>query len=620
MDVELLEIRDFLAAYPPFDALPAEALDRLPSSLSIRYLRRGATFPPPEAGPGQAWLIRQGAVELRAADDALVATLAEGALVGGLEEEDPLTLGLAGRAIEDTLVYQVPRATLASLRASHPEFERHFALTLQARLRRQGRRVGAEADRGLADVDVASLVTRPPCAVPPEATIREAAQAMVRERISSLLVMRGEALLGIVTDRDLRQRCLAAGLAPDRPVSEIMTAGLQVVERGAPAFEALLRMTRHGIHHLPVVDRGAVVGLVTTTDLVRHQGASAAFLVSALRRAASTAELAAISARLPELQIQLVASGVAPRRLGQAVSAAFDALTVRLVELAEAQLGPAPVPFAWLACGSQGRHEQTIHTDQDNALLLDDGFDEARHGAWFEAMARLVVDGLVACGVPRCGGDVMATNPRWRLTCAGWRRAFEGWIARPERKALMHLSLFFDLRAIAGERALLEPIMVEVRRRARGDPLFMGHLAANAVQLRPPLGIFRQLVVVREGERADTLDLKMGGILPVVDLARVAALDAGADAVETTDRLRAAAGTPALSRAGAQDLEAALGFFGAVRAGHQAGQAKRGVAPDNHVPPAALSPLEQAQLRDAFAAVRQQQEALGRHFKVDQFR
>ncbi len=618
MDVELAEIRDFLAGVPPVDELPAEVLARLPRAVTIRYLRRGKAFPPDDAAGPALYVVRQGAVELRDDRDELVAKHAEGDLHDASAPPAAGEPGLHGFAVEDTLLYVLPAETIDDLRGAHPAFALHFARTLRERLRRtlDALQSAPALGGGLMTVDVGSLVSRPPVTVAPEAPLREAARLMTRERVSSLLVLRGDALVGILTDGDLRRRCLAAGLPADRPVAEVMTRGVETIAADAPAFEALLAATRLGVQHLPVVSGGRVTGMVTTADLVRWQSANTVYLVSAVRHAGSVAALQRAAARLPELQIQMVAAGATARHLGLAVGAVTDAITRRLLEAAEAELGPPPVPYAWVACGSQARHEQTVLSDQDNALVLSDDLDPAAHDAWFAALARFVNDGLDACGFPLCPGDSMARNPMWRRSVRGWREHFDGWIGRPSRWALMRANIFFDVRAVAGDAALVARLADDVRRKVKGNEVFLAHLTANAIQARPPLGFFRGLVVERGGEHADTLDLKRGGIMPIVELARIHALAVGSPALGTVERLRAGAEGGAIGRGAAEDLEHALEFVAALRARHQTEQLKRGLPPDNRVRPAELSPLERTQLADAFAVIERQQERVAQVYRA----
>jgi CBS domain-containing protein len=369
-------------------------------------------------------------------------------------------------------------------------------------------------------------------------------------------------------------------------------------------------MTRRNIHHLPVVDGGGVRGLVSATDLLRWQSASAVHLAGRVAKCETVAALAALSAELPDLQVRLHAGGATAGQLGQTVTSINDAIGSRLIALAERELGPPPISFAWAACGSQGRHEQTVHSDQDNALILHDDYRPEAHADWFAALAQRVNDGLDACGFRYCPGKVMAMNPDWRQTARAWSDTFAGWIRRPDNMAAMLAANFLDLRVVHGEAALLAPLYTTVVRECARHEGFLARMTANTLKNRPPLGFFRQLIVAGSGEHADTFDIKRGGLIPIVDLARIHALAAGRAEIGTVARLRAVAGTPTLSAESAQELEEAFEFLGGLRLRHQAEQIRRGLPPDNHVAPAALTALERTQLKAVFAVVGRQQETL----------
>jgi CBS domain-containing protein len=442
---------------------------------------------------------------------------------------------------------------------------------------------------------------------------------MSDQRVSSLLIIHNGALVGIVTDRDLRSRCLAAGLAPSAPIEQIMSRQLHKVSREVPAYEAILTMARLGIHHLPVLDRGELTGLVSLTDLMQLQRASAAYLAGGIRKCESLEALREICAELPQLQVHLVASGVSAFHLGQTISSVTDAITIRLLELAEAKFGPAPIPYAWMAVGAQARREQTVHSDQDHALMLSDDYRPEAHEDYFTKLAQFVSDGLKECGFDYCAGEVMATNPKWRQPRAVWRRYFDGWIMRPERKAMMLAANFFDMRCIYGEFGLWESLHAEVLGWARGNTTFIAHMSANAVRNRPPLGFFRNFVLVHGGEHANTLDIKLRGIMPTAELARVYALMAGLPEVNTCERLRAAAQVHAVSEEGAANLEDSFELMTTLRATHQAEQIRAGGEPDNYIAPGQLSALERAHLKDAFSVLNTMQRALAQRYQSERF-
>lgn len=619
MDVELIEIHDFLAAHAPFDRLPEEALDALPKRLQVRYLRRGTPFPPTDDDEPFLYILRSGAVELRDSDGNLAAKLAEGDLCSTPCIAPAARMRLKGNTSEDTLAYILPCTELERLRQEYPEFAEHFDDRTAQRLRRALDNIKQDAaGRALMTVQIGELISRELVSAHPDTSIQEAAQIMSDARCSSLVLLEGERLAGMITDRDLRNRCLATRLDPQRPVRDIMTDQLHTASTDTLGFEALMRMTRLNVHHLPIMDGSRVRGVVSTSDLVRVQSANAVYLVGDIRRADSTETLAAISGRLSELQIQLVGSGATADQIGQAVTAVTDAITLRLLELAETELGPPPVPYAWLAGGSQARREQSSHSDQDNALLIADHM-KPEHDAYFAALASKVNDGLDACGYVYCPGEVMAKNPKWRQTMKIWTKYFNTWIKRPEPMALMLSSVFFDLRPIRDTEDLFGELHERVLKLCQSDRIFIAYMAANALKHRPPLGFFRKFVLIHGGEHNQTFDIKHRGVVPIVDLARVYALSEGLPETNTLERLRTAAAAGALSKDGAANLTDAAELIGTLRMRHQAHQLKHGEPADNFLSPDELSPMERDHLRHAFSLINTMQESLGQRYQAGRF-
>lgn len=622
MEVELVEIREFLQRCAPFDRLPDSVLNQLPRLLTIEYLRRGTEFPPPARSDSEhAIIVRTGAVELRDRDGNLVDKLGECDVYAGSCGDNGGEPALQGHTVEDSLIYVLPCERFRALQQSYPDFDDHFHESIRVRLRQAVRGLSPPdvASGGLFQVRVGDLISRAPVRAGPSINIREAASLMTEQRVSALLVMDGEHLLGLVTDRDLRSRCIAAGLDAAQPVSEIMTRRLHSISAAATGFEALMTMARLNIHHLPVMDRGTVGGLISNTDLIRQQSSTALHLADEIRKCDSVAAIQQVCLGLREMQVRLVAAGTGPFHLGQLVSAVADAATRQLLQLAERQLGPAPAPYAWLAVASQARQEQTAHSDQDNGLLLADEYDPERHGAYFLTLANFVNDGLNRCGLRYCPGEVMARNGQWRQPLRVWRRYYFDWIDQPSRKAVMLSANFFDVRPVAGETALFQQLHEEVLHRVRDNQIFIAHLVQMAVENKPPLGFFRNLVLSRGGEHGHTLDLKLGGLVPIVDLARIYALASGCAAVNSHERLRATAGSAILSQDGAANLQDALALIGTLRARHQVKQIRAGLEPDNFVPPEELTARERGHLKDAFAAIRTLQNVLAERYQSERF-
>ncbi len=617
MDVELIEIREFLAKHPPFDHLPADVLDTLPRRLTVRYLRRGTPFPPLDLQTPALPIVRKGAIEFRNDKGDLLEKLGEGELYPALCLGADESLPAQGRVVEDCLLYLLGCNELESLRKQFTHFNSHFEKNLRARLQHAiALQQGQGSINNLMRIEAVLLVQRRPITIPPDQSIRQAAEKMTSEGVSSLPIVEEGKLLGIVTDRDLRQRCIAAGIDAGEKVSTIMSGDLLTISSDTPAFEALLLMTRHHIHHLPLVDTdGTLRGIVTASDILHQHSTNTVALASTIRRSQDVEAVVEACRKLPELQTQLISSGLSANHLTQALTTVVDGISQCLLQLAETKLGPPPVPYAWLVCGSQARREQTSLSDQDHALLIADNMQPI-HDAYFAELARFVSDGLARCGFAYCPGEVMATTQKWRQPVRVWRHYFENWINNPEPKALMHASIFFDIRVLYGDPTLYTSLQERVLQQCQRNTIFLTHMTANALHHRPPLGFFHQFVLVRDGKHDDTLDLKHSGIIPIVDLARIYALSAGLPQLNTRQRLKAAEQAGALSHDGAQDLLYALEFISALRARHQSQQHINGEAMDNFIPPETLSRPERSQLKDVFAVISGMQKTLEQRYQA----
>jgi CBS domain-containing protein len=369
-------------------------------------------------------------------------------------------------------------------------------------------------------------------------------------------------------------------------------------------------MMERRIGHVPVEQAGKLVGIVTQTDLTRFQAVSSAELVSEIAHANTPEDMAKVTTRIPQLLAQLVASGNRHEVITRLITDIADTATRRLLALAEADLGPAPVPYLWLACGSQGRQEQTGVSDQDNCLFLDDSVTEADM-PYFEALARFVCDGLDTCGYVYCPGDMMAINPRWRQPVKVWRDYFAGWIKTPNPEAQMLASVMFDLRPIGGTVKLFDDLQEETLTKASSNSIFVAHMVSNSLKHTPPLGLLRGFATIRSGEHKNQIDLKHNGVVPVVDLGRIYALQGKLTQANTAARLEAAVAAGVLSKTGGQDLRDAYDLIAETRLEHQAAQVRAGQAPDNYLSPTVLSDFERSHLRDAFVVIKSMQSAAG---------
>lgn len=617
LDVELSEMRDFLARLEPFDVLPDSVLDSLPAQLSVEYFRRGTRLIARGRDNHQLFLLRSGAAEVHDAQGSLVDRGGEGSCFGSasLTQGNPSTYDIT--AIEDSLALLLPADVFHRLCDDHAEFNAFFDAQRSSRLSSAVASLQlSSTGNAILKTRVRDLAAREPVAVATTASVHQAAQVMSEHRVSSLLIMDGERLAGIITDRDLRTRVLAAGVDPEVTVTDVMTADPVTGVVDALAFEVLLEMVGRHIHHLPILDgAGRPVGIVTTTDLLRLEQANPVYLAGDIGKQTDVAGVGQVSNRLPRVVQALVEQDASADDIGRVVTAVGDAVERRAIALAEADLGPPPVPYCWVALGSRARLEQALAADQDNAIIIDDAM-RPEHSAWFAALATRVTDDLVACGFPLCPGEVMATNPRWRQPLARWRQEFSSWLRHPVPDAVLGASIFFDMRPVHGDSALFATLQRHVLKAAPGSKVFLAHLAKHATANEPPLGFFRGLVLEKAGDHRHTLDIKRGGIGAVVELARVHALSVGSPAVNTQARIQAAREAGVFGDERADDLRDAFEFISYVRLRHQAAQVRRGEPTDNFVAPVDLSSFEKRHLREAFAIVRAAQSALAHRYPL----
>jgi CBS domain-containing protein len=592
-------IFDFLSDRPPYDRLPAALRRRVADGMRRRRLAADeAVYGFGDRLDGM-YLILDGQIAVRDEADEVVSLLQRGNSFG---ERGLLRDGLAAtaaRAVTAAEILCLPAPLFHELYETRKPFRSFF---------KRGRSEAAPPD-DLCSVRVETLMAADPVTCPPGTAIGDAARMMRARHISSLCITEGASLIGLVTLRDMVGRALAEGLPASTPVEAIMTAEPLTLPPSAIGSDVLHLMAERRLGHLPITEAGRLVGIVTQTDLTRFQTTQSAGLVAEAAEAETVPALAAVTARIPRMLVHLVAAGHRHDVVTRLVTDVADVVTRRLLAMGEAMLGPPPAPFLWLACGSQGRQEQTGVSDQDNCIIHADDVDE-RGREWFAALARFVCDGLDACGYVRCPGDMMATSPRWCQPVSVWHDYFAHWIAHPSKEAQMLASVMFDLRPIGGDASLFEGLQAATLERAAANSIFTAHMASNALSHGTPLGLLRGFATIRRGEHRDTIDLKHGGVVPVVELGRMYALQGRLGPVNTRARLSEAMAAGVVSLRGGRDLLDAYDLVAETRLRHQAARVRGGQAPDNFLPPATLSDFERSHLRDAFVVIRTMQSAL----------
>ncbi len=596
------DVVDFLQSHPPFDALEISDVERVAASIEVEFWLAGATIFSQGAQPIEHLrVVRTGAVEI-VLEDRVLDLLGPGELFGHASMLSGLPPGFAARAQEDTLCYRIPeevgRAVLA-----RPETVGFVARSL---LEMQAQSLSAPARRkpapDPANQPVAALIRDPPLLCSPTTTIRDAAAAMAGASSTSI-VIELEDSLGILTDRDLRSRVVADGVSYDAPVSAVMSAPAYTVGPDRLGGDVLLDMLDRGLRHFPVVTPSReVIGVVEATDLQAVETLSSFYLRRAIARAENVADLVHAAQGLRPAVIALHEARLAASSVAAIYSVVLDALTRRLIELALAEAGDAPAEFSWLALGSQARHEAVPGSDADSAIVWYGDVREEVIRPYLHALATSVAAGLGDCGIQVDRHGASASEVLFVRSIESWRKVANSWIEHPTREqALILVSVLVDSRPVWGIH-LGGPVS-DTFRSAPARPELLHLLARLALSHRPPTGFLRGLVVEHNGEHRGQLDLKNGGLLPVVDLARWAGMTAGVTSASTVARLRAGAQAGTLPAAEVRTLEEAFELFTELRMEHQVEQLRAGLQPDDHVRPQELSSLTRSHLKEAFRAV-----------------
>ncbi len=609
------EITGFLRAHPPFDALEAGDLERVAAAAEPEFHRAGATIFFQGAEPvSHLRVVRSGAVEI-IFDGRVLDLLGEGELFGHASMLSGLPTGFEARAGEDTVCYRIP-AEVAQEPLSRPAGLRYVARSLLDLRYEGGAAVTTEPGVDPPLQPVGSLVRGDPVVCPPDMSIRRAAELMTGAQATSVVVDLGDGSLGILTDHDLRTRVVAAGLPGDTPVSAAMSAPAYTCPAGRLGGDVLLDMLDRGFRHFPVVSpTGQVLGVVEDIDLVGAQSRSSFYLRRRIARAQTVEELTDAARELRPTVVAMHDAGVAPANVAAVYSVVVDALTRRLLELSVVEAGDMGVEFAWLALGSQARREALPSSDVDSGIVwFGAPGDQAVHSR-LAAVGKTVVSELEACGVEADEHGATASDPRFVRSLESWQRAVRSWIDDPtQEKAVLLVSVLVDSRPVWGIHTGTP--VADSFRLAPNNPALLRLLARFALSHRPPTGFFRGLVVESTGEHRGRLDLKQGGVVPIVDLARWAGIAAGVTSASTLERLRAATAAGTLSESQARTLEDALTLITALRVEHQVAQLRSGVEPDDFVDPSRLSGLTRNYLREAFRAVASIQKRLARELNV----
>ncbi len=634
-----MRIADFLGRFPPFNLIGEVELLRLARHAEVRYLPKGEVLFRKGGQPGdRIFVVREGAIHLfdgQLGGKVLVDQYDEGDLFG----LRPLLVGepyaLTAEAAEDSLVYALKVEQLKKLAVEQAGIGLFLAGSLATHPttklglgKAEGHAFHPSTGGAFTDLGEIQLIehSKAPVTCTQQNTLQQAAQIMVSENVGSIIVTNQQHHpVGIITDKDFRRGVVTGQLPITAPVSELMSSPVITLQTGLTAAEAQIAMVKYQIHHLCLTqdgtDQSAVVGIISEHDLLLLQGNHPAIFIREIKRATSTDQLREIRIRSESLLHNYLEQEVTIPYIATIITSITDAITRRCIELALEQLAnrgqtPPDVPFCWLALGSQGRGEQLLRTDQDNALIFDTRFkgeELEQERDQFLPFTRLVNQFLDEAGFEYCPAEMMAGNPNWCLSVQEWKRQFSQWILEPTPKAILHSTIFFDFRSVYGDSYLAMQLSNHISELLQQESRFLSYLAKNAMENPPPLTFFRNFMVERTGEHKDQFDIKARAMMPLTDAARLLSLQHDLKGITNTFR-RFEALKSKESNYGELMEQAGEAYEILMRyrtwRGLQQGDSGR------FFNPADLSKMERLNLRNAFRPIRELQSLLSTRFQL----
>ena len=594
------QVEDFLNTSAPFDVLDKEQKLELVKHTELIYLTAD-NVGDLQKGKASLFLIQNGQFSVQDSD-APLRHLSEGDYFGYTNIMEKRNFSLSISVDSPGLVYCFEASAVT------PLFELPAIRNFFDGLRNNALQNHAISDsnsmwlnKGLEDV-----INKSPVSVDVETSITAAAQLMTTQKVSSLLVTREDKLIGIITDRDLRSRVVAASLDTHLPVSHIMTPNPAQIMGNRTLFDALALMTERNIHHLPVIDQQTLVplGMVTASDIIRHQRGNVLFIIGELSKAENLYELTRLSWQLPHYFSAHAKKAGDYDIAGKILSQATDIMTRKLIGFFQQANGKAPMMFAWLVYGSQAREDQTMGSDQDNGLLLAERPSKTQ-AEYFAKMADYVCNGLAKCGIKLCDGNIMASNPKLRLSLEEAIEEAKRWVKAPTKDAIMHFNIFLDVRCAAGDISLFKQLQ---RQRAplMKQNMFLAALTRNSNEISVPLSMFQKFIYEKGRKEKDVIDLKTRAVALINNIARIYALADGVTLPNTLARLDALSENSQLSKRDATNLRDIWLFLNRLRWRHQL----ENKVTDNRVSVSSLSSIEKHQLKAAFKAIERTNQAM----------
>ncbi|KPK43558.1 MAG: hypothetical protein AMK74_06695 [Nitrospira bacterium SM23_35] len=625
------EVIDFLKKIPPFQFFDEASLKNITSEISMDFYPKGTTIQY-QGGPASEYLhiIKKGEVRVfikNETDEVFVDYRGEGDLIGYLLIFGGDKARATVTAIDDTICYLIRRETIQNILNANPSVREFFHKSFLTRyLDRTFKEIQNKniayggGDKILFTMRVGEIGSKDVIKASENITIQEAAEIMSNYSISSLILVDAQDLpSGIITDRDLRDKVVSKGRDCNIPVKDIMSVPRVRADVKDYCFEAILKMVKHNVHHLLIMKDEKLKGILTNHDLMMIQGTSPLSIVRDIESQNVIATLVPVSKKINDMVGLLLSQGAKASSITHIISEINDRLIRKILMIAEERFGKPPVPYCWVVFGSEGRKEQTFKTDQDNALIYHDPTDpemEEAANKYFRDFTLFARDGLLKCGFPLCPADFMATNPMWCQPLHIWRSYFTNWVSSPTSEAVLNAVIFSDLRAIHGETRLLEWLKDHAIALLSDNQVFLGYIANMAIRNVPPIGFLKTLVVEKGGEYKDRLDLKTKGIVPLIDIIRLFALEKGFRETSTVERINALKDNHSIVREYADELLHSFEFIMLLKIQTQFEQLREGQDINNFIHSHKLSNLEKRIAKETFQLIAKIQDLIIEQYDI----
>ena len=597
----------FLSTIPPFNQLPDQPLVQAAEALTLRHFSGGQTLLKRWHNPAYFYIVVDGVVGERDADG-IVGRYGAGdtfdsrALIEGRSQHDFVTWGSCS-------CYVLPARLFLTLIQNNRSLWEFYYEDLSRKL---DALVTLQQQREAASFMLARIGEsrfHPPVFVSPDTSLQEAVQIMKARQITALLVKRADQV-GIFTGRDVREKSVLMGMPDTTPIGEIASYGLITLPRNDFLFNALAIMTKRAIRHIVITDGAEIVGILEQLDLLNYLANHSYIIANQIEHAASQEDLQEASNNIPQLIKSLYDRGVKPRYIARLVNDLNRKIFRQLYE----RLTPPEVlkDACLIVMGSEGRGEQLLRTDQDNALILrDETLDKM-----LTSPMQTFTETLVELGYPRCPGNIMVSNPAWAKAQSAFKQDIFGWINQPDETAFMNLAIFYDALAVAGDSTLLEEIKGYLFQLIQNQKTTLQYFARAILSFPTPLGVFNRFVVEKTPAHRQELDIKKGGIFPIVHGVRSLALEYQLAETNTIARIQALSGKGPFDERFTADLIEAFDFMCMLRLREQLAKRERGITYDNYVNPGRLNKLERNLLKDSLKIVKEFKAFISYHFKL----